>query len=625
MELNEYIEKGGQKLRLGYTTGSCAAAAAKAAVIMLLTGSPVSQVRLLTPKGLSLILDIEDIHFRNKKDGREEDIPVFALPGSCKEKSTADSRPPACVSETGSEQHRKTSSVSPETGSEQHSKTSSVSSETGLKKHSKTTSVSLETGSEQDSTKLTSGSETGLKQQSINQMTDFPTAVSCAVRKDSGDDPDITNHALIYVEAALSDTPGIQIDGGEGVGRVTRPGLDQPVGNAAINSTPRRMIREAVLEALQFLREQEGNDFKKENVTEWDSSSFKKENVTEWNSSDPKKENVTEWNSSDPEKKLVSGKVNNDLKKESSSKRICSVPEKESVLLKDAHVCEKEFLQPSQPLGLKITVFVPQGRELAAKTFNPKLGIEGGISILGTSGIVEPMSDQALLDTIKVEVRVRKEEGLTILPAAPGNYGKNFFLEKYGFSLETSVTSSNFIYDTVLMAADAGFRHMLFVGHIGKLVKVAGGIRNTHSQYGDHRMEILTDITKEVIFRAGEENKNTDLHLNASLSRENEKEPLPQGKMESDYCGRSNTFENLCQELSDCVMTDQAVNILRKYGLDQPVLSEMTMRIQKVMQDWSGGRMQIEIVVFSNVHGELGRTENALEYMEILKRQISGI
>ena len=383
MELNEFIVKGGQKLRLGYTTGSCAAAAAKAAAEMLLTGNMVSQVRLQTPKGLDLILDIEDIRL---KDGN---------------------------------------------------------------------------------------------------------AVSCAVRKDSGDDPDITDGTLICAEVALSDTPGIRIDGGEGVGRVTRPGLDQPVGNAAINSTPRRMIREAVLEAM--------------------------------------------------------------------------------------------FRVTKRPAGLDVTIFVPQGRELAAKTFNPKLGIVGGISILGTSGIVEPMSDQALLDTIRVEVRVLREEGLTILPAAPGNYGKNFFHEKYGFSLDTAVTTSNFIYDTVLMAAEAGFEHMLFVGHIGKLVKVAGGIRNTHSQYGDHRMEILLDIAKSVL------------------------------------------YDRLRRELEDCVMTDEAVNILHKYELDKIVLAEMTCRIQKVMQEWAGGRIHVEVIVFSNAHGELGRTKKALEYVRVLREQVSKI
>lgn len=420
MELNEYIEKGGQKLRLGYTTGSCAAAAAKAAALMLLTGQRVLQAQLKTPKGLDLILEIEDICFWNEKN---------AVSNSC------------------------------------------------------------------------------------------PHAVSCAVRKDSGDDPDITNHALIYAKAARSDIPGIRIDGGEGVGRVTKPGLDQPVGNAAINSTPRRMIREAVLEVLE-------SRLSEASLQKTDSSDF---------ASDQNR---------DPAQGI--------------------------------------------PRGLDITISVPQGRELAAKTFNPKLGIEGGISILGTSGIVEPMSDQALLDTIRVEIRVRKEEGLTILPAAPGNYGKNFFLEKYGFSLDTSVTASNFIYDTVKMAADAGFTKMLFVGHIGKLVKVASGIRNTHSQYGDHRMEILTEIADSFI------DKNS-----------------------SDYIG-------LRTALADCVMTDEAIRILKEYGIAEEVLSEMTRRIQAVMQEWAQGKMQVQVVVFSNVHGELGRTEKALDYMRILQEQISG-
>ena len=421
MELNEYIEKGGQKLRLGYTTGSCAAAAAKAAALMLLTGQRVLQVQLKTPKGLDLILEIEDICFWNEKN---------AVSNSC------------------------------------------------------------------------------------------PHAVSCAVRKDSGDDPDITNHALIYAKAARSDIPGIRIDGGEGVGRVTKPGLDQPVGNAAINSTPRRMIREAVLEVLE-------SRLSEASLQKTDSSDF---------ASDQNR---------DPAQSILR--------------------------------------------GLDITISVPQGRELAAKTFNPKLGIEGGISILGTSGIVEPMSDQALLDTIRVEIRVRKEEGLTILPAAPGNYGKNFFLEKYGFSLDTSVTASNFIYDTVKMAADAGFTKMLFVGHIGKLVKVAGGIRNTHSQYGDHRMEILTEIAESFIDRNS-----------------------------SDYIG-------LRSALADCVMTDEAIRILKEYDIAEEVLSEMTRRIQAVMQEWAQGKMQVQVVVFSNVHGELGRTEKALEYMRILQEQINGV
>ena len=445
MELNEYIEKGGQRLRLGYTTGSCAAAAAKAAALMLVTGQRVSQVQLKTPKGLDLILEIEDICFLHEQN---------AGPDTC------------------------------------------------------------------------------------------PDAVSCAVQKDSGDDPDITNHALIYARAARSDIPGIRIDGGEGVGRVTKPGLDQPVGNAAINSTPRRMIREAVQEVLELQSSGQAE------------SSFER---------------------------TVHGDFGT------------------------GHWKDRE---QSIPQGIDITISVPQGRELAAKTFNPKLGIEGGISILGTSGIVEPMSDQALLDTIRVEIRVRKEEGLTILPAAPGNYGKNFFLEKYGFSLDTSVTASNFIYDTVKMAADAGFTKMLFVGHIGKLVKVAGGIRNTHSQYGDHRMEILTEIAENLLWK-DEKGQKPD-----------KDRTIPTESGES-VRRKEELAESLRTALADCVMTDEAVRILKEYGVAEQVLSEMTRRIQAVMQEWAQGKMQVEVVVFSNVHGELGRTEKALEYMRILQEQIS--
>ncbi len=514
MELNEYIEKGGRKLRLGYTTGSCAAAAAKAAAAMLLTGRSISQVSLQTPKGLRLILDLEDVRFLYGKDKAgtpeavsEEDIRF--LYGKDRTETLPPESDPAASLKEGQ-------------GSGLTESDSRVRGEVEFRPVNTA-------GPDEDGRKLHSAASgyAGL------------SAVSCAVRKDSGDDPDITNQVLIYATAARSDTPGIRIDGGEGVGRVTKPGLDQPVGNAAINSTPRRMITEAVLEVFRSAR-------------------------------------------------------------------------------KDR--------QDALPPGLDITISVPEGRRLAEKTFNPKLGIEGGISILGTSGIVEPMSDQALLDTILVEVRVRKEEGLTILPAAPGNYGKTFFLEKYGFSLETAVTASNFIYDTVMMAADAGFRHMLFVGHIGKLVKVAGGIRNTHSQYGDHRMEILTQIAESVLFRddkgPGSNLRETLVSRTSPEGKPYSRNPYSRNPYSRNPYSRKEAYESLKQELADCVMTDEAINILRKYGLDKAVLAEMTRRIQAVMEEWSGGRTKVEVLVFSNVHGELGRTEKALEYIRLLKEQL---
>ncbi|MBQ3392522.1 MAG: cobalamin biosynthesis protein CbiD [Lachnospiraceae bacterium] len=382
-----YIEKGGRKLRLGYTTGSCAAAASAAAARMLLTGSEVRQVRIGTPAGTALVLEIEEIR-------RGENW------------------------------------------------------------------------------------------------------VRCAVRKDSGDDPDVTDGALIAALVKGSDQPGIRIEGGEGVGRVTRPGLDQPVGAAAINSTPRRMIAEAV--SLEM----------------------------------------------------------------------------------------REYGGINSPAGMDVTISVPEGGKLAAKTFNPKLGIVGGISILGTSGIVNPMSDEALLATIRAEISVRRSEGLPVLAAAPGNYGKNFFLEKYGFSLDTCVTTSNFICDALQMAAEAGFKKFLLIGHIGKLVKVAGGVRNTHSRYGDRRMEILEEITAGIV-RTGR---------GPAIGREE--------------------YGRLREALLSCVTTDEAVGILKERGLDGPVLEEMTGRIKTVLEAWSHGGVQAETIVFSNKWGELGRTARARAFME---------
>ncbi len=220
----------------------------------------------------------------------------------------------------------------------------------------------------------------------------------CSVRKDGGDDPDSTNGLLITACVRKSES-GIQIEGGEGVGRVTRPGLDQPVGEAAINSGPRSMIRAAA-----------------------------------------------------------------------------------------AAVCEKY----GYPGGLRITISVPQGTEAAKKTFNPQLGIEGGISILGTSGIVEPMSEQALLDTIALEIRqkgCRQKERLILIP---GNYGMDYLQKSAGLpGAVPQVKCSNYIGSAIDIAAAEGFREILLVGHVGKLVKLAGGIMNTHSKTADGRRELF--------------------------------------------------------------------------------------------------------------------------------------
>ena len=245
--MEQYIEKDGKRLRLGYTTGSCAAAAAKAAAWMLLTGRRKETITLDTPKGIRLELAVREITMR------------------------ADS-------------------------------------------------------------------------------------VSCAIEKDSGDDPDVTKGTLIFASVRRTDEPGVHIDGGEGVGRVTKRGLDQPVGNAAINSVPRQMIRENVEEVMAL------TDF--------------------------------------------SG-------------------------------------------GLDVVISAPEGETLAKKTFNPRLGIVGGISILGTTGIVEPMSEAALVETIRVELRQRRAMGKEYALLTPGNYGSDFIRQNLDVDLNTAVQVSNFLGDAL--------------------------------------------------------------------------------------------------------------------------------------------------------------------------------
>ncbi len=371
---NLFIKKGDKKLRMGFTTGSCAAAASKAALIMLLTKTGIHNVSIMTPKGIAYNAEIVGI---------EKDI------------------------------------------------------------------------------------DNGF--------------VSCAVIKDGGDDPDVTTGSMIYAKVELKDEPGIIIDGGEGVGRVTKPGLDQPIGEAAINSVPRKMITENISAVL------------------------------------------------------------------------------------------KEYEQEDK--GVIVTISVPGGDELAKKTFNPKLGIVGGISILGTTGIVEPMSDDAIVQTIKTEIRVRKAEGKQILMAAPGNYGITFLSEVYGIDEKNVVMTSNFIYDTVRLALDEGFTKILFAGHIGKLVKVAGGIKNTHSRYGDHRMEILTDLSKKYM-------------------------------SESD-------FDKVKDTLPECVMTGEAVRIINETGHGDIVFDKMAENIKEYMEKWSDGNISVEVIVFSGENKELVSTENA--------------
>lgn len=376
--MNEFVEIDGKKLRLGYTTGSCAAAAAKAAAYMLLSGRRKERISLETPKGIPLELDTEDI-------------------------------------EAGE----------------------------GF--------------------------------------------VSCAVRKDAGDDPDVTDGALVYARVAFSDEPGVLIDGGVGVGRVTKPGLDQPVGSAAINSVPRKMITENVLEVMKLFD------------------------------------------------------------------------------------CE----------GLSVTVSIPNGEELAKRTFNPRLGIVGGISVLGTTGIVEPMSEKALVDTIRTELNQRRALGNKNVLLTPGNYGAEFIKTTLGIDPEKAVQTSNFIGDSLDICRGSGFERILLIGHIGKLVKLAGNMMNTHSKYGDCRMEILAA-----------------------------------------HAGAAGADAKLIEKILACVACDEAVRLMRETdpALERRALEGVTKRAQANLLARADGP-QVEMIMFSKEYGILGETQKAREYLKYFSEE----
>lgn len=372
-EEQAFVYVGGKRLRRGFTTGSCAAAASKAAVQMLLSGSPVDFADIITPRGIPLHVPVEDASI-------------------------------------------------------------------------------------------------------------FPDRVSCAVRKDGGDDADDTNGALIYATASRKGTAGVEVEGGKGVGRVTRRGLDQPVGAAAINRVPRAMIKEAVED-------------------------------------------------------------------------VCGA-----------------FGYTG---GIRVEIGVPEGERIAARTFNPRLGIVGGISILGTSGIVEPMSETALLDSIRAEMKVFMAPGRKYILTVPGNYGKDFLVSYPGLEGQQPVECSNFVGDFLDMAVELGAEGVLLVGNLGKLVKLAGGIMNTHSRNADARMEILAS--------------------NALLA---------------------GADAETASRIMGCVSTDDALETLSGKGLIGPTMDVLVPKIEFHMNHRVKGAIRVAAITFSSEFGVLGETPSAEELLK---------
>ena len=229
--------------------------------------------------------------------------------------------------------------------------------------------------------------------------------------------------------------------------------------------------------------------------------------------------------------------------------------------------------------GLKIIISVPEGEKTAQKTFNPRLGIEGGISILGTSGIVEPMSEKALVESIHVEMKQHFAQGEEYLLVTPGNYGADYLREHMSLPFERNIKCSNYVGETIDMAVDMGVKGILFVAHIGKFVKVAAGIMNTHSHSADGRMEILAANA----LRVGADG-------------------------------------DLARAVLNCNTTDEALDILHENQLLHPAMEEIMKRIQFYLDHRSYEQIRLGAVVFSNVYGYLGQTRDAAGLIDEIGR-----
>ncbi len=229
---------------------------------------------------------------------------------------------------------------------------------------------------------------------------------------------------------------------------------------------------------------------------------------------------------------------------------------------------------------LWIEISAPEGQQRAEKTFNSQLGIRDGISILGTTGIVEPMSEAALLETIHLEIRQKHLEGRKILLMTPGNYGEDFIRDSLGLELAQAVKCSNYLGQSIDMAVQEGFDALLLVGHAGKLVKAAAGIMNTHSSVADGRMEILAA-----------------------------------------YAAACGAEPDMVERILDSITVDQALDTMdRLPGLVNRTADRVMERMKAHLQRRAGEHMKIEAVMFTNVRGLLGRTEGAKRLLE----EISG-
>lgn len=539
--MNEFVFKNQKKLRCGLTTGTCAAACAQAAMLRLLTGQVRSEVTVRLPESRKRV---------------QVDVAAAKL-------------------------HAEIADNRANRGTQQNSDGRSPLQRVG----------SAESDSRSFDQRVT--------------LAVYPTADGgFATRKDAGDDPDVTNgteirayiqvcDVVVVPEGAFASADGrLYLTGGVGVGRVTKPGLEQAVGQSAINRVPRQMIFDAVQQVLDAFE--------------------------------------------DDEKRRTEG-CTPSLEMENKLKHVDGKPDAEYIRSKWLNEGNEKSERSEKPCYL-ITISVPAGAELAQRTFNPMLGIEGGISILGTTGIVEPMSEAAIVATIETSIRqvlamedaavsetqtLRKEEvsadqktetseertaadeavGQLQSPAAhgeqkeltgsgrkddgdigrsarrilavPGNYGQRYVEQQLGLRGVPVVEVSNYIGEAIDLAVSYGATDFLLVGNVGKLVKLAAGIMNTHSRVADGRWEIFA----------------------AHLA----------------LCGGTRAQ---VAAMRKSTTTEEMLTRLEEMGLRVPVMASIMGEIEAHMAHRIRGQMNFGVIVYSERFGRVGETAGAARLLE---------
>ncbi len=294
------------------------------------------------------------------------------------------------------------------------------------------------------------------------------------VVKDAGEDIDVTDKMEITATIKLTDDGKITIKSGVGVGKVTKLGLQVPIGEGAINPVPKSMITEAVKEVLPAGR------------------------------------------------------------------------------------------------GVEITISAPEGAEIAKKTMNAKLGIAGGVSILGTTGVVKPLSLEACRRSLVPQIDVAIAKGYKRILFVPGNIGERIAKQQFNVPEDAIVQTGDFVGYMLDKAVEKGVKEIIVLGHSGKLVKLAANIFNTHHKVGDARNEVIAS-----------------------------------------YAGAVGTNTKTINELLAANTSDEASEILRQANLLEPTYDRISTRVHQRVSDRVENKIKISVVIVAMDGKVLGMDENA--------------